>query len=790
MSHDSSRTDARNWVSALLLRQHERFAPRLAAALARWRAMPRGVRRRVRRRAALSAAGAALMLAMTAGPLVPPAHAAVITVNGTTCTLPMAIVAAQTDKIAGGCKKGTPGADVISLNVDVTVATGGFAYYASRVGLPKIVSPIVIEGNGHTIRRDPVNPDKFRLFTVGNFGDLTLSNVTLSGGYAFPFDDGTPYYQFLGDGGAVFNNGSLTLNSATLSGNQAHGDGGGIYNLDDVTLNNSVISGNQAGNEGGGIYHYSASGAYATLTLNKSTVRDNTAGREGGGIFAYDGIASIDRSTISGNTSGRSGGGVYSTYESAQLTITNSTVSGNHAATGGGVTVNEAAASLTNSTISGNGAQDEGGGLFVDYGAATLTHVTVTDNESEDGSGGGIFARGDNDGRGVVDLHHSVVSGNRAGVGAEISAYGTDVNGNDHNVLGHAYVNVDQAFYGFEPGATDVNATYGYAQTYLEDILEPLGDNGGPTLTHALPDGSPAIDLAPNGPAADQRNAARPYGGGYDAGAVEQQPSLPAVFVAADQAGRVGALTFGPQDILKWDGSSWTKWFDGAAAGLLPKNDVRAFWIPDPNGTDVVIAFGQRATKLADNRGTFDQNDLVWWDGSTYRLWFDGQDVDPKAGTTLSFDGLHVLDGLLAPPELSAAAGGTCQAYLLLSTAGDIRLPSYDATSMKVSGEDVLGFCMTQSGEQTRGQWMMVIDGSAEGMPANSTDSLSASADGQTIYLTTRGTFNVDAAAGGHSMVYKYDVASGTFSGPIFSGPAAGLSGRVSGLQLEGEIAP
>ena len=178
------------------------------------------------------------------------------------------------------------------------------------------------------------------------------------------------------------------------------------------------------------------------------------------------------------------------------------------------------------------------------------------------------------------------------------------------------------------------------------------------------------------------------------------------------------------------------------------------------------------------------------WDGTGFQLWFDGEDVDPKATSALAFDGLHVLDGAMAPPALSAAAGGSCQYFLLLSTSGDVRLPSYDATNMKVSGEDVLGFCMTQSGENTRGQWMMVLDGSAEGMPPNSTDSLSASPDGQTIYLTTRGVFNVDAAAGGHSMVYRYDVATGAFSGPVFSAAAQGIGAKVTGLQLEGEIAP
>ena len=55
--------------------------------------------------------------------------------------------------------------------------------------------------------------------------------------------------------------------------------------------------------------------------------------------------------------------------------------------------------------------------------------------------------------------------------------------------------------------------------------LGVLADNGGPTLTHLLEAGSPAIDAA-NGavcPATDQRGVARPQGAGCDVGAVEAQ---------------------------------------------------------------------------------------------------------------------------------------------------------------------------------------------------------------------------------------------------------------------------
>jgi hypothetical protein len=54
-------------------------------------------------------------------------------------------------------------------------------------------------------------------------------------------------------------------------------------------------------------------------------------------------------------------------------------------------------------------------------------------------------------------------------------------------------------------------------------LLGPLADNGGPTLTHALLSGSPALDAADPAacPATDQRGVARPQGAGCDVGAFE-----------------------------------------------------------------------------------------------------------------------------------------------------------------------------------------------------------------------------------------------------------------------------
>ena len=265
------------------------------------------------------------------------------------------------------------------------------------------------------------------------------------------------------------------------------------------------------------------------------------------------------------------------------------------------------------------------------------------------------------------------------------------------------------------------------------------------------------------------------------------------IYVSANDAGvTTDNVAFGPHDILAWDGSAWSKWFDGSAAGLMPvgpnKHDINALWIPDPAGDDVVLGFVQNARVVPGISGKVNGMDLVWWDGATFSLWFDGEDVGLTNLTQEKIDALHVLDGSLAPPALAASAGSSCDAYLLLSTAGDGQVPNYSGGTIKFDGTDVLGFCLTQSGATTQGKWTRVLNGKAEGMPGQALVNLSASDDGQVLFFTTRATFNVDTAQGGHSMVYRYDFATGQFSGPYFSAPANGLSKTVDGLHVNGEL--
>jgi hypothetical protein len=101
-------------------------------------------------------------------------------------------------------------------------------------GLPVITGDITIVGNGATITRDGAAP-AFRFFTVDASGSLTLENVTLSNGRSGS------------GGGAILNEGTLTVINSTLSNNTVTvDDGGAIDNWGTATIENSTFDDNSA----------------------------------------------------------------------------------------------------------------------------------------------------------------------------------------------------------------------------------------------------------------------------------------------------------------------------------------------------------------------------------------------------------------------------------------------------------------------------------------------------------------------------------------------------------------
>jgi hypothetical protein len=187
------------------------------------------------------------------------------------------------------------------------------------------------------------------------------------------------------------------------------------------------------------------------------------------------------------------GGGIYNTGEAV---LKSSTVSGNHAVTGDGGGLNSATATLTNSTISGNFAALTGGGFRAVV--LSLNSATVTDNHAH--TGGGIFLVSG----GTSSVHNSIIAGNfvdLAGTGPDLSGAFTSA--------GHNLIGIGAGSIGFVNGVN--GDIVGTPDNPIDPKLGPLANNGGPTRTHALLPGSPAIDHGDNSdaPTTDQRGQAR-----------------------------------------------------------------------------------------------------------------------------------------------------------------------------------------------------------------------------------------------------------------------------------------
>ena len=247
-------------------------------------------------------------------------------------------------------------------------------------------------------------------------------------------------------------------------------------------INAVIIQGGKALN-GGGIRNN------GTLTLNDVTVTANTAGdsstSNGGGVLNVGTLTAV-ASRISGNDTTGSGAGIDNV---GSATLTGTAVIGNIAAINGGGLNNISGGALTiegGSRIETNTANSPatgGGGILAGNGTVTITDSTLRGNTAVT-SGGAINVTSN----AIVSLTDSTVSAN--------STSGGDCSG----TVTTAGVNLDS------------DGTCAFALSSAAPGLDTLQDNGGPTFTHALLVGSPAINaaLASACAARDQRGVLRP----------------------------------------------------------------------------------------------------------------------------------------------------------------------------------------------------------------------------------------------------------------------------------------
>lgn len=396
-------------------------------------------------------------------------------------------------------------------------AYGGAGIRAINSNL--ILSNITVSGNiSYTNGWDSEYGGGIKAFN----SSVSLINCTVSDNSAGLFGGGI----FVGTHTGGFSN--LSIFNSTISGNSSgpgfNGGGISVGSRTSVSLTNSTVSGNSSGSNGGGISAWGTS----NLSLTNSTVSGNSSGSDGGGIFAkvVAGVNLTD-STVSGNSAGKRGGGIHA-EDSSEINLYNSTVSSNSAEFGGGIMGHQSSIQAYNSTISNNSVSKSGGGIFTvgndSFDSVLLQNSSIVGNTA-DLDGGGIAQIG-----GLSQFVNSIISGNiAANLGDEIASLEVTFTGNRNNLLGDSSKTNAQAFYSFSPGA-DITATAdGTMPTVLTSILEPmLKNNGGPTETHALVAGSPAINAGDNAICAaepvnnkDQRGETRPVGNACDIGAFE-----------------------------------------------------------------------------------------------------------------------------------------------------------------------------------------------------------------------------------------------------------------------------
>ena len=363
------------------------------------------------------------------------------------------------------------------LSVSGNLASSVFRHMALH-GAFKISGITVEDG----VRREPTYPPPVSPRAEGGCiyshgSEVTLYDVELR--HCSALGRGLTTYTTIAQGGGIYAPlATVTVSYSGIYSNIARGlaaAGGGII-ANKVVLYRTRIHHNWSSGFGGGFV------ALAGASMNYSTINHNHARYAAGGFYA-DYFAQVSNSTISNNRAGTDGGGFMVSTFLYPTVIVNSTISGNVAASSSAARIFWGA-SFANSTIAFNrrntkAGQEPSGALSV-YNGDLLLGSSIVANNTADGQPDVDLLTQDPLTR-IIGSNNLVMEGN-----------------------------------GPLPADT----------IHADPMLAPLGDNGGRTWTHALLDGSPAIDRGNNeaGLLYDQRGIGFPRvkGAGADIGAYER----------------------------------------------------------------------------------------------------------------------------------------------------------------------------------------------------------------------------------------------------------------------------
>ena len=289
----------------------------------------------------------------------------------------------------------------LTLNQNVAMTAKEAADFTNGITINK---DITIDGKGHTIDAKNLG----RIFSIGEGFTVTLTNATLINGKAT-------------EGGAIYNDGSLTLSDVKLSDNAADSYGGAVFNNGELVVSDSVFDANDIVNRGSASVDYGGAAIYnwydGTLTVSGSNFTNNIKNYKNGDNLV-GAITTIGNATVSGsnfvNNSGRWGGAISATgaelrKNSSTLTVSNTIFKDNSALYAGAVYIwgsnyNIADCVFDNNTAFGKGNMtpnnNNGGALVVSQVSrfnepitGTISGSKFTNNKAQYG-GAAYFNKG------------------------------------------------------------------------------------------------------------------------------------------------------------------------------------------------------------------------------------------------------------------------------------------------------------------------------------------------------------------------------------------------------------
>ena len=305
----------------------------------------------------------------------------------------------------------------LTLNQNVAMTAKEAADFTNGITINK---DITIDGKGHTIDAKTLG----RIFSIGEGFTVTLTNATLINGKA-------------DKGGAIYNDGSLTLSDVKLSDNAADSYGGAVFNNGHLVVGNSVFDSNDIVNRGSASVDYGGAAIYnwydGVLTVSGSNFTNNIKNYKNGDRLV-GAVATIGDATISDscfvNNAGRWGGAISASgYLIAgddvnTLTVSGSTFKENGGLYGAGIFVAGSDFTVSDCVFDKNTAfgkgnmtpnNNNGGALVVTQGnipiSGTIINSNFTNNKAQYGGAAWIN-------EGTVDISNSNFINNTATVEA------------------------------------------------------------------------------------------------------------------------------------------------------------------------------------------------------------------------------------------------------------------------------------------------------------------------------------------------------------------------------------